>query len=276
VNTLPILPTDPGDRNRTSPFAFTGNRFEFRAPGALQSIAGPMTTINTILAEALDHIATELEAAFAKGDDFNTAVQKVLEEIISNHGAVVFNGDGYSDEWQVEAAARGLLNLRTAVDALPQLISEPATELFSKYEVFSDREIHSRYEIALEQYILHVAVEAKTLLSIAQTEILPAAVRYQTEIATNLAALKSVGATVDTAFLNSVSELIGSLQSGIAALKTELAHGHASDPLAEAGQARDGLLPAMSTIRDAADQLEGLVADDLWPLPTYQEMLFIL
>ena len=120
VDTLPVLPTDPGDRNRTSPFAFTGNRFEFRAPGSLQSIAGPMVTINTILAEALDYIATELESLVAGGTEFNAAVQKVLEEIITDHGAVVFNGDGYSDDWQIEAEARGLPNLRTTLDALPR------------------------------------------------------------------------------------------------------------------------------------------------------------
>ena len=137
VDTLPVLPTDPGDRNRTSPFAFTGNRFEFRVPGSLQSIAGPMVTINTILAEALDYCATEIESNVAAGDDFNAAVQKLLEDVITTHGVVVFNGDGYSDEWQIEAAARGLLNLRTTLDALPQLITPEAMELFSHYGVFS-------------------------------------------------------------------------------------------------------------------------------------------
>src|SRR5450755_3546765 len=145
VDTLPVLPTDPGDRNRTSPFAFTGNRFEFRAPGSLQSIAGPMVTINTILAEALDYCATEIESYVAAGDEFNTAVQKVLEEVITNHGAVVFNGDGYTDDWQTEAASRGLKNLRTTLDALPELITEEAMELFEHYGVFSHREMHSRY-----------------------------------------------------------------------------------------------------------------------------------
>jgi glutamine synthetase len=276
VNTLPVLPTDPGDRNRTSPFAFTGNRFEFRAPGSGQSIAGPMVTINTILAEALDYIATELEDLFAKGDDFNSAVQKVLEEIITTHGSVVFNGDGYSDDWQVEAAARGLPNLKTTIDALPELIKPGAIELFSKYEVFNEREMHSRYEVALEQYILHVAVEAKTALSIAQTSILPSAIRFQTELAANLAALKAVGVAVDAAELDLVSGLIGDLRSGLSSLVAGLAHEGAHDPLAEALHARDVLLPAMGAVREASDALEGTVADDLWPLPTYQEMLFIL
>ena len=193
VDTLPVLPTDPGDRNRTSPFAFTGNRFEFRAPGSLQSIAGPMVTINTILAEALDYIATELEALVASGTEFNAAVQTVLQEIITNHGEVVFNDDGYTDEWQAEAAERGLPNLRTTLDALPELITEESMELFSQYGVFNHREMHSRYEIALEQYILAIDVEAELTLEMATTIILPAAIRYQTELATNVASLKAAG-----------------------------------------------------------------------------------
>src|SRR5271154_6361210 len=193
VDTLPVLPTDPGDRNRTSPFAFTGNRLEFRAPGSLQSIAGPMVTINTILAEALDYIATELEGMVAAGTEFNAAVQKVLEDIITAHGSVVFNGDGYTDAWPIEAAARGLPNLRTTLDALPELITEESMDLFSRYGVFNDREIHSRYEIALEQYILAISVEANLSLEIANTMILPAAIRYQTELATNVASLKIAG-----------------------------------------------------------------------------------
>jgi len=276
VSTLPVLPTDPGDRNRTSPFAFTGNRFEFRAPGSSQSIAAPMVTINTILAESLDYIAGKLEKAQTDGVAFNTAVQQVLEEIITTHGSVVFNGDGYSEEWQQEAAKRGLPNLRTAVDALPQLVTDEALELFSNYQVFSHRELHSRYEIALEQYILNIKVEARSTLGIAETAVLPAAIRYQTELATNLAALKAVGASIDTAQLESVSAGITALRAGIASLKDELAHEEDTDPLAEATHARDGLLPAMSSVRAAADSLETLVADDLWPLPTYQEMLFIL
>jgi glutamine synthetase len=276
ADTLPVLPTDPGDRNRTSPFAFTGNRFEFRAPGSLQSIAGPMITINTILAEALDYIATELESLVAGGTEFNVAVQKVLEEMITVHGNAVFNGDGYSDEWQVEAAARGLPNLRTTLDALPELVSKPALELFSHYGVFTDREMHSRYEVALEQYTKSVGVEAKLTLEMGTTLILPAAVRYQTELALNLGALQAVGATFDTAELDKLSATIGSLREGLAALATGLEPDHEATPLAEAEQARDVLLVAMASIRSAADALEGTVADDLWPLPTYQEMLFIL
>jgi glutamine synthetase len=275
VDTLPVLPTDPGDRNRTSPFAFTGNRFEFRAPGSLQTIAGPMVTINTILAEALDHMATEIESLVADGAEFNVAVQKVLEEVITDHGSVVFNGDGYTDEWQTEAAARGLLNLRTTLDALPQLITDEAMELFSHYGVFSPREMHSRYDIALEQYALSIGVEARLTLEMANTVILPAALRYQTELATNIAALQSVGAEVDRSTLDEVSASMKALRVGIAKLRAELAH-EGSSAMEEAEHAGHNLLPAMSAVRTAADELETLVADDLWPLPTYQEMLFIL
>jgi glutamine synthetase len=276
ADTLPVLPTDPGDRNRTSPMAFTGNRFEFRAPGSLQSIAGPMVTINTILAEALDYIATEIETLTAEGTEFDAAVQKVLEVVISNHGAAVFNGDGYSDEWQEEAAARGLPNLRTTLDALPQLITPESIELFSHYGVFTEREQHSRFEIAMEQYSLTINVEAKSTLEIASTSVLPAALRYQTELATNLAALKAVGIDGDTSTLLEVSSSIDALRAGIATLKEALAHDGADDVEAEATHAGTSLLPAMEAIRSAADTLEGLVADDLWPLPTYEEMLFIL
>jgi glutamine synthetase len=276
VDTLPVLPTDPGDRNRTSPFAFTGNRFEFRAPGSLQSVAGPMTTINTIMAEALDYIATDLETAVAGGTEFNTAVQNILTEIITNHGAAVFNGNGYSDDWQVEAAARGLPNLRTTLDALPELVSEPSTALFERYNVFSHREIHSRYDIGLEQYGLSIGVEARLTLEVGTTLVLPAAVRHQTELALNLGALKAAGIEAGTASLEAVSGPLADLRVALAGLGAALASGSGSTALAEAEHARDVLLPAIAAVRAAADVLESVVADDLWPLPTYQEMLFIL
>jgi len=276
VDTLPVLPTDPGDRNRTSPFAFTGNRFEFRAPGSQQTVAGPMVTINTIMAEALDHIATTLETAVAVGTDFNVAVQKLLEEIITDHGAVVFNGDGYSDDWQVEAAARGLPNLRTTLDALPELLSESAMQLFSTYGVFSEREMHSRYEIGLEHYALSVGVEARLTLEIGTTTVLPAAVRHQTEIARNVGALTAAGVEADTTALEEVTAPLTQLRSALAGLRSALDEHTGSSAMEEARHAQDALLPAMGAVRAAADVLEGFVADDLWPLPTYQEMLYIL
>jgi glutamine synthetase len=277
VDTLPILPTDPGDRNRTSPFAFTGNRFEFRAPGSLQTVAAPMVTINTIMADSLDYIATKLEAAVAAGTDFDAAVQTLLTEIINEHGAVVFNGDGYGDAWPIEAEKRGLANLKTTLDALPELITDPAIALFEKYKVFNSREMHSRYEIGLEQYVNVIGVEARLTLEVGATVVLPAAVRHQTEVATNLAALKAAGVTeVDLAPLDAVSGPLGALRTALASLSDALVDDSAHEALAEAEHARDALLPAMLAVRAAADELESLVADDLWPLPTYQEMLFIL
>ena len=206
VDTLPVLPTDPGDRNRTSPFAFTGNRFEFRAPGSGQTVAVPMMMLNTIMADSLDYMATMLEKAVEDGEDFDEAVQKLLTDIITEHGAVVFNGDGYSENWQIEAAERGLPNLKTTLDALPELIKPEAIELFEKYSVFNERELHSRYEVRLEQYALTIGVEAKLALELGSTVILPAAIRYQTELAQNVAALKTAGMEPDMTLLEAVSD----------------------------------------------------------------------
>jgi len=276
VDTLPVLPTDPGDRNRTSPFAFTGNRFEFRAPGSLQTVAAPMVTINTIMADSLDYCATKLEEAVAAGTDFDAAVQTLLTEIITEHGDVVFNGDGYSSAWPIEAEKRGLKNLKTTLDALPELITPEALTLFEKYGVFNHREMHSRYEIGLEQYVLTIGVEARLSLEIGSTAILPAAVRYQTELAANVAALKAAGVDADLSSLEAVSAPLADLRSALGKLKDALAEDAGHEALDEAKHARDSLLPAMSAVRAAADILEEVVADDLWPLPTYQEMLFVL
>jgi glutamine synthetase len=276
VDTLPHLPTDPGDRNRTSSFAFTGNRFEFRAPGSGQTVAVPMVMLNTIMAESLDTIATELEKAVDAGTDFDVAVQNLLTEIITNHGAVVFNGDGYSENWQVEAAARGLPNLRTTLDALPELIKPESLALFEKYKVFNDREMHSRYEVGLEQYALTINVEAKLTTELGSTVVLPAAMRYQTEVAQNIATLKAAGVEPSTTLLEEVSGPIAELSSALVDLKKALEDHSATTAFGEAEHARDALLPAMDAVRAAADTLESIVADDLWPLPTYQEMLYIL
>ncbi|HPU38148.1 MAG TPA: glutamine synthetase III [Microthrixaceae bacterium] len=275
VDTLPALPSDPGDRNRTSPFAFTGNRFEFRAPGSSQSIAGPMVAINTIIAESLDVIATDLEAAVADGVDFNDAVQQVLHDIIAEHGAVVFNGDGYSDEWQTEAAARGLKNLRSTVDALPELDTPEAKALFSKYGVLNERELASRYEVYLEQYELSLLVEARTALEVAQTMVVPAATRYQGELASAASAVRAVGLEPDITLLGRVTSTLGALNVATAALADAIEH-ESGTSLEAARHSHATLVPAMAAVRAAVDELETIVADDLWPLPTYQEMMFIL
>lgn len=275
VDTLPDLTKDAGDRNRTSPMAFTGNRFEFRAAGSNQTVAAPMTVINTIMAEALDFAATELETAVAAGTEFNAAVQDLLKKIVEDHGAVVFNGNGYSEEWHAEAEQRGLKNLRTTVDALPEYQTAEAKELFSKYGVLNEAELESRFEIGVEQYVMTINVEANLTSDLAKTTILPAAVRFQTELASNVAALKAAGVEADTTDLLAASDLVGALRSSIAVLQSAQAGAHDHTGLAEATYYRDTVLPAMLAVRDAADTLEAVVADDLWSLPTYQEMLFI-
>ncbi len=276
VDTLPPFKADPGDRNRTSPFAFTGNRFEFRAPGSSQSISGPMVAINTIMADSLDYVATELETLTAGGLDFDAAVQQVLHEIITEHGAVVFNGDGYAEAWQVEAAERGLPNLRTTVDALPQYDLPEVKDLFAKYGVLSNRELASRLEVYLEQYVLSVQVEAQETLEIAKTKILPAAIRYQGELAGAATNLKAIGVAYDSPTLDATTARISALTSGISGLETALGIHAGDSTMEEAVYAVEKLVPAMATVRAAADELEALVADDMWPLPTYQEMLHIL
>jgi glutamine synthetase len=276
VDSLPTLPKDPGDRNRTSPFAFTGNRFEFRAVGSSQTIANSLIAMNTIMAESLDYAAGRLEKAVAAGTEFNAAVQKLLEEIIKEHGGIVFNGDGYTEAWHAEAEKRGLPNLRSCIEALPVMGSKEATELFEHYGVFSPRELHSRVEISYEQYCLSVGLEARTAVEMAKTLIFPAAIRYQGELAATCASLKAVGYTFDTDTLDKITGLVKDLQDGIEKLEKAMAvHGHKTK-LEHAAHFCHDVIPAMGAVRKTADILEGMIADDLWPLPTYQEMLFIM
>ncbi|MCP4357391.1 MAG: glutamine synthetase type III [Chloroflexi bacterium] len=271
VDTLPPLPKHSGDRNRTSPFAFTGNKFEFRAVGSSQSIAGPLMVLNTIVAESLDYVATRLETA---DTDFDTAVQTLLQEMIAKHDRIIFNGDGYSEAWHREAEARGLPNLRTTPDALPAMASDEAVELFTTYDVLSKRELRSRVEVKFEQYVMAVNVEAALTAKIAKTMIYPAATRYQNELATAAGHLTAAGLHADTTVLQEVTELVDCLRQSTAELTLAADH-ETNDLEAEAEYLRDNVLPAMRIVRNYTDRLETIVADDLWPLPTYQEMLFI-
>ena len=276
VDVLPPLPKDAGDRNRTSPFAFTGNRFEFRAVGSNQSIAGPLVAMNTIVADSLDYCAGKLEEATkGKPDALNAAVQKLLTDIINECEPIIFNGDGYSTTWHQEAAKRGLLNHKTAVDALPVLDTPEVKALFAKYGVLSERELKSRLDIYLEQYCKTVRVEALQTVEMAKTLLFPAAIRYQNELASTCANLKLVGYEFDTDTLDKITALVKALQDSIASLEKAMHHHDANGLLAEAQHFCDDVLPAMTMVRKYADELEGWVADDLWPLPTYQEMLFI-
>ena len=272
VDTLPPLPRHSGDRNRTSPLAFTGNKFEFRAVGSNQSIASTLMALNTIVAESLDFIATKLEAA---DGDFHEAVEQVLKEIVVEHGRIIFNGDGYSAAWHKEAEfERGLPNLRTSADALPVLGSPEVVDLFAKYHVLTQRELQSRLKVKLEQYIFAIQMEARLTLKMGRTMIYPAAIRYQSELATNCANLRAAGIECDRETLNQLTSCVMALRNDLDQLKALLAH-EADDLEVEARYACDSILPAMVSVREHADALEGLVADDLWPLPTYQEMLFI-
>jgi glutamine synthetase len=279
VSVLPTLPRDPGDRNRTSPFAFTGNKFEYRAVGSSQSIGGPNVVLNTIVAQSLDEIATQLEKSVKAGKDLNAEIQALLPKIIAASKKVIYNGDNYTEAWQAEAEKRGLPNRRNAVDSLPDLMTPKSVELFGKHGVFSERELHSRYEILLENYKKTIAIEAQLTIQIGSRMVLPAALRYQGEVAGSIANLKATGATVpkvETALLADLVQTIEGLQTALARLVEVVEdHPEGGETLAHAQYARDVIIPAMNNVRAAGDQLEGIVADDLWPLPTYQEMLFI-
>jgi glutamine synthetase len=277
VSVLPKLPRDAGDRNRTSPFAFTGNKFEFRAVGASQSVAGPNTVLNTIVAESLDFIATNLEKAVQGGQELNKAIQNLLPKIISESKKVIFNGDNYSEEWHKEAERRGLPNLRNTVECLKVITRKDSIELFSKYRVYSERELQSRFTILAENYVKTVNIEGQLTAMMARTMILPAALRYQSEVATAVNATKTAGVdnSAQAELLKSLTATISDFQSAMGGLDKALNHHADGEPFDHAKYSRDKILPAMSAVRALGDKLETVVADDLWPLPTYREMLFI-
>jgi len=276
VDTLPPLPRDAGDRNRTSSFAFTGNKFEFRAVGSNQSVAGPLLILNTIVAESLDTIADALEKATG-GDSgkLNAAVQNLLQEIIRESKSVIFNGDGYSEAWHKEAARRGLPNLRNAVDAHAAVVTPESVALMEKYHVLSKRELQSRQEIYLERYSKDVNTEALLCLNIARKQILPVGYRYQAELAQTAAAMRSVGREPDLSSLDVVTERTQKLEKAIAHLDAVVNHRIPGCVLDHAVHYRDQVIPAMQEVRTICDAMESIISDDLWPLPTYQEMLFI-
>jgi glutamine synthetase len=275
VDTLPMLPTDAGDRNRTSPFAFTGNRFEFRAVGSGQSVAGPLVAMNTVLADSLNWIGDKLEAELGKGTELNTAIQTILKEVMDNHGAVVFNGNGYSEEWHKLAAERGLANLRTSADALPVLKEAYIEELFSKLGVLSPVELASRYETYAEQYVLSIEVEAKLVIDIAKTSIYPAALRYLSDLANTTLGLKEIGIDLEIENIEKVASLAKSMMEKVSKLTLALGNHDFASVEEHMQYLVNVIRPLMDEVRGFADALEGEVADDLWPLPTYQEMLFI-
>jgi glutamine synthetase len=262
---LPEVPRHGGDRNRTSPFAFTGNKFEFRALGSSMSLAFTNTVLNTIVAEAIDELADKLEAAGT--DDLAANVFKVVADSYSENRQICFDGDGYSDEWQEEAARRGLKNLRTTPDALPEVIADTTVETFEQYNVLTRRELEARYEVWVEQYSMQANIEAETAATMVRTQIIPAALRH-------LVLLDSA----DVEELESEARaLLGELVARTKDLEdvNQYPDGIEEEGLDLAVYARDKQLTAMHEVRVVADKLERIVADDLWPLPTYSEMLFI-
>ena len=277
VTVLPKLPRDAGDRNRTSPFAFTGNKFEFRAVGSSFSIAGPNTVLNTIVAESLDFIASGLEQSVKSGKDLTKAMADLLPGILKESKKVIYNGDGYVEEWQQEAAKRGLPNQKNTVDAIPAIIDKTSVELFTKYKVFSEKELHSRYVIFCESYVKTITIEANTMVMMARTMILPAAVRYQSELAQSVSATKNAGINDDSQLdmLRDFAGMVSQFRGATESLATAVDHHAEGDVYAHAKMMRDEVLPKMVELRTLGDKLETVVADDLWPLPTYREMLFI-
>lgn len=275
VSTLPILNKDTTDRNRTSPFAFTGNKFEFRMVPSSMSIAGPNMVLNTIVAEILSQFADRLE----KAADFHKELQALLKETITKHNRIVFNGNNYSDDWVVEAEKRGLPNISSTVEALSYLISEKSEELFTKHNVFTKEELHSRYEILLETYNKQINIEALTMSDMAKKQILPASMKYAQQIAQSINDIKSALAEADVTaqedLLKEVSlELKAFSEKCIKLGKVTQEAKNYEDVYEQGVYYRDVVFATMNELRIIADKLEGLCDAELWPLPTYAEMLF--
>ncbi len=284
VSMLPDILKDDSDRNRTSPFAFTGNKFEFRAVGSSQSVAMPNTVLNTMVADSMDYLADEIENAVKKGGDLKAAINSVLVKTLSDHKRILFNGDNYSEQWHEEAARRGLANLKNLPEALPVLIEDEAKELFSRYDVFQEEELVSRYHILLENYCKTINVESLLTSNIATTMILPAAIEYQTRLATAIVQTKSAVNGINLAhqenMLKDVSDRIARLRTAIEVLDMlrheQRGEEHIDDEhTAEARFYQQRVIPAMNEVRQVADELELMVDDSLWPLPKFREMLYI-
>jgi glutamine synthetase len=273
ADTLPKLPLDQTDRNRTSPFAFTGNKFEFRMVPSSASIAGPNTVLNTIVAEALDEIATRLE----KSKKVDAEAEAIVREAAKDHSRVIFNGNNYAPEWVEEAAKRGLPNIRSAVEAYKAMAGDSAVALFEKYKVLSKRELHSRYEIYIEQYAKHINIEARCAIAMAKNEYIPAIISYAAELAESSNTLKAAGAdaAVPSALLAKVNGHLAAASQKLAALEAATAEANGKEDLEKKAAAfRDKVFTAQVALRGEIDALETLLPRSLWPVPSYQDMLF--
>ncbi len=275
VDTLPPLPKDATDRNRTSPFAFTGNRFEFRAVGSSQSIAGPLVVINTIMAESLAYVADELELAPREPKKFNASVQKLLQKMICENGRVIFNGDNYSAEWRAEAARRGLPNAGTTPEALDAMECPETYDVFARFGVLSHREAESRFEIYREKYVKDVLIEARLCLNMARTVVFPAGVKYQQLLAQTMASLSTVSKVGCTTTLDEVDGILADLQKAMKTLEQAIQMPEGLSVKKQCRYLLETVIPVMNETRRVADCMELVCADEMWPLPTYQEMLFI-
>ena len=275
VDTLPGIPKDNTDRNRTSPFAFTGNKFEFRMVGSAQSIAGSNVALNTIAAEALDEIAARLEKAKNK----NAEAASIIKEIYKKHNRVIFNGNNYSEEWVKEAEKRGLPNVRNAVDALKAFVTDKSLKLFEKYEVLSHKEIHSRYEIYVEIYAKQINIEALTAIDMVKKQFIPAGIEYATFLADSIGSFNSasVSAPVQEDLLKKLSSILASSYKNLTKLEAATAKTQAiADTVKKAESYRDKVITSMQALRSDIDALEMIVPKDMWPVPNYTDLLFKL
>ena len=279
TSSLPQLPRHSSDRNRTSPFAFTGNKFEFRAVGSSQAVSWPNTVLNTIIAESLDVLASSLEKKAGKNPTpakFDAAVKSVLQEAVTKHRRVCFDGNGYSKEWHLEAASRGLPNLASTADALPVLKQKKVTELFAKYGVFTARELKARYEVLVEQYVKIMRIEARTLVTMVRTQIVPAAIRFQAELADAITGTQAAGIECPDSELALREHVrrIDALRNSVTLIANAESK-HVEDAEKHMRQIHDDLSPAMQNCRQICDELERDMPDDVWPLPTYADMLLL-
>jgi glutamine synthetase len=276
ASVLPKLPRDAGDRNRTSPFAFTGNKFEFRAVSSNQNIAMPNVVLNAAMADSLDEIANDLEKATAKGEDLKTAVGKLLTRLIKAHKRIIFNGNNYAAEWTKEASKRGLLNLRNTVDALPQLVARDAVKLLDRFKILNERESHARFEVFLENYNKTINVEGQLMVLMANRYILPAAFEYQKQIGQSVSGVKAGGgkSVSGKKLLVRYAKLVDAFRAQTDALAAALDHSGGSAEK-HAKYMRDKVVPAMVKLRATGDEIETLTPHGLWQLPTYREMLFV-
>jgi len=277
VATLPALPKDTTDRNRTSPFAFTGNKFEFRMVGASFSIAGPNVIINTIIADALKQFADKLETS----KDFSGDLQKLLQETAKKHKRIIFNGNNYADAWVKEAEKRGLKNIPNTPEALKELVTKEAVDLFVTHKIFTEKEVHSRYDIMVEQYIKTLNIEALTMIDMARHSIMPAATSFAAVVAQSLSAVAAVSDKIDVSaqreLLENISTLLSSMNKNVKALEQTLdATVKISDIAEQAAAFRKNVFAQMLALRADGDALEKIVSADRWPLPTYAEMIFNL